>query len=232
MRVWWVLFGMSLGAVLASASFAIGFELGLARGSAMADPGLAALVQERDAATAELAALREEVSKVRQESLVLERSRQIERETNKALHAQLKDAQDERLALVKEGTYLKRLIRDGGKGAVRVHDLVLAPGKGPRSTHYSFTVTQLIPDSGETKGRVTLQVGGMEDGEARELTLDQLSPAEPKSLAMSFDHFQTFDGELTLPNGFEPRSLTILISPEGDRLASTSETFTWNQFAH
>jgi hypothetical protein len=228
LRLWWVLLGLALGAALASASFAIGFELGLARGKGIASPGLAALVEERNAASAELAALGEEVSKLRQEASVLERSRQIERETNKALQSQLKEAQAERLALVKEGTYLKRLIREGGKGAVRVHDLVLAPAGGPGSVRYSFTVTQLVPDMGETKGRVSLQVEGLQAGQARRLSLRQLPRAEPSELAMRFDHFQVFQGELSLPDGFEPRSLTITIDPEGDRLTGTSETFAWS----
>ena len=227
MRLWWRLLGLALGAVLVAASFAVGFELGLKHGSSIADPRFETLLEERNSAAAELAALREEVSELRQEGTVLERSRQIERETNKALQAQLKDAQDERLALVKEGTYLKRLLKEGGKGAVRVHDLVLASGEAPQSVRYRFTVSQLIPDSGETKGRVSLRVAGTQAGKDRELRMEQLAGADPMELGMRFDHFQSFQGELTLPDGFEPRLLTVIISPEGDWLADTSEAFPW-----
>lgn len=227
MRLWWGLLGLALGAVLVAASFAVGFELGLTRGSAITDPRLETLLEERNSATAELAALREEVSELRQEGSVLERSRQIERETNKALQTQLKDAQDERLALVKEATYLKRLIKEGGKGAVRVHDLILASGEAPQSVRYRFTVSQLIPDSGETTGRVSLRVAGSQEGKDRELDMEQLAGADPSELNMRFDHFQSFQGELTLPDGFEPRLLTVIITPEGDRLAGTSEGFPW-----
>ena len=227
-RLWSVLLGLSLGAVLASASFAIGFELGLARGKAVADPGVAALLEARGTAVAELAALREEVSRLRQEASVLERSRQIERETNKALQAQLKEAQADRLSLVKEGAYLKRLVREGGKGAVTLHDLILTAGEGPRSVRYSFTVTQLIPGSEETRGRVSLEVAGRQDGGERRLSLRDLPRADPTELGMHFDHFQVFRGELVLPEGFEARALTIAIAPEGDRLAATAETFPWS----
>lgn len=228
LRLWWVLLGLSLGAALASASFAIGFELGLARGRAMVVPGLAALMEGRNHAGVERATLRAEVLKLRQEASVLERSRQIERETNKALQTQLKKAQGERLALVKEGTYLKRLVREGGKGLVHVHDLTLVPGSEPGSVHYSFTATQLIPDMGESKGRVLLQVVGSRAGEEQQFSLRQLPRADPADLTMAFDHFQVFQGDLTLPDGFEPKSLTITIEPEGDQLAGTAETFPWS----
>lgn len=226
-RLWWRLLGLALAAVLIAVAFATGFELGLTRGRSLAEPGLAALLEERLSAASELADLRREVSALRQEGSVLERSRQIERETNKALQAQLKDAQDQRLALVKEGTYLKRLISDGGRGAVRVHDLILRAGDSPRSVRYSFTVSQLIPDFGETKGRVSLRVAGTRSGKSEELDLAGLAGATPRTLSMEFDHFQSFHGELTLPDAFEPRLLTITITPEGDRLSGTSEAFPW-----
>lgn len=226
-RLWWSLLGLSLGAVLASASFAIGFELGLTRGRAMVDPAHASLLAVRDSAVNDLAALEQELTNLRQEASILERSRQIERETNKALQAQLKAAQSERLALVKEGSYLKRLIREGGKSAVSVHDLTLVSDDDPRSFRYGFTLTQLIPDTGETRGRVALRVSGQQAGEARVLDLEGLPRAEPKKLKMRFDHFQRLEGELTLPEGFEPQSLGITLSPEGEGFADTSDSFPW-----
>ncbi|MGE5155822.1 MAG: DUF6776 family protein [Bdellovibrio bacteriovorus] len=226
-RLWWRLFGAALVAVLTAGSFVVGSELGRRQASAVTDPALALFLEECHSAASELAGLREEVSKLRQEGSVLERSRQIERETNKALQAQLKDAQDERLALIKEGTYLRRLIKEGGKGAVRVHDLSLLAGEEPGAFRYRFTVSQLIPDFGETKGQVSLRITGSEGGEVRELDLERLPHADPKGFAMGFDHFQSFEGELILPDGFEPHQLTVIINPEGDRLAATSEAFPW-----
>jgi hypothetical protein len=81
-RLWWWLLGLAVGAVLAAVAFAIGLELGLKRGTALAQPEIATLLAERQSALAELAALHGEVSKLRQEASVMERSRQIERETN------------------------------------------------------------------------------------------------------------------------------------------------------
>lgn len=233
-RLWWRLLALAFAAVLVAGAFVIGFELGLTRGNDIAEPVIAALVEQRGTLieeqktlVGEVNGLRDDVSKLRQESAVLERSRQIERETNKALQAQLKDAQDERLALLKEGTYLKRLIREGGKGAVSVHDLVLSAGEKPREVRYSFVVTQLIPDFGETKGRVSLGVAGLLDGKERMLSLEELPGASPKELAMQFDQMQSFRGGLTLPEGFVPGSLKVTITPEGDRLTGNSETFPW-----
>ena len=44
---------------------------------------------------------------------------------------------------------------------------------------------------------------------------------------MHFDQLQSFQGQLTLPDGFEPRLLTVTVDPEGERLTGASESFPW-----
>jgi hypothetical protein len=217
--IWSRLLGLALLALALAGVFWLGFDLGRARTGAAAESGLATLGQERDSVAGELGRLKESLAALRQESVVLERSRQIERETNRSLQEQLKQAQDQRLALLKEGTYLKRLIQEGGKGAVRVHDLRLTRGADPRSFRYSFTVTQLIAELGESKGTVRLRLDGTRDGQPGVL---ELGP-----LPMRFEHFQGFEGELRLPPGLEPRTLSVAVEPEGEGLAGSSEAFPW-----
>jgi hypothetical protein len=225
--LWWRLLALALYAVLVAAVFWVGFELGQARVTAVAQPEISTLQKACSDAFAEVAVLQKDLASLRQESAVLERSRQIEREANRSLQEQLKQAQDERLSLIKESSYLKRLIREGDKGAVHVHDMRVTPGKGPRTFRYSFTVTQLIQDFGESRGRVSVTVKGLTDGKETTLDLAKLAQTDPKELSMRFEHFQSFRGQFSLPEGFEPRLLTVTIEPEGDLLAGTSEGFPW-----
>ncbi len=227
MRLWWRLLALAIYAVLVAAVFWVGFELGQAQVSAVAEPELSLLQRDLGAAMDEAAVLRSELAALKQESAVMERSRQIERETSRSLQDQLKQAQDERLVLIKETSYLKRLIQEGDKGGVRVHDLLLTPGKEPRTFRYSFTVTQLIQDFGEAEGRISVSIRGVKDGKETTLGLAELAQAEPRELVMRFEHFQNFRGGFSLPEGFEPRLVTVTIEPEGDLLAGTSEGFPW-----
>jgi hypothetical protein len=226
-RLWWRLFGLSIFALLVAGAFWAGFELGQARQGSMLGARLDLLQDERDRGTDDVARLRDAVEELRQDNIVLERSRHIERETNKSLQGQLRAVQDERLALLKDLNYLKRIIGEGGRGAVRVHDFRVGPEESGAGFAYSFTVTQLIQDFGETRGRVELGLEGVQGGEERALGLASLPGAKPKRLDMSFDHFQTFDGRFELPAGFEPRLLTVTIHPDSDQLRVHSEGFPW-----
>lgn len=227
MRIWWRLLLLALYAVLIAAAFWVGFELGQARVTAILQPELSTSQGQIGAFRDALSNAHDELAALKQESVVLERSRQIERETTRSLQEQLKQAQDERLELVKESKYLKRLIRDGGKGAVRVHDLRLTSGEAAGQYRYGFTVTQLVPGVGESSGRVVLQVEGERDGKDVSLSLEDLPGAHPSKLPMRFEFFQNFQGNFRLPEGLAPRGVSITIEPAADDMLRTSEAFPW-----
>jgi hypothetical protein len=227
-RIWWRLLALAFYTLVLAGAFWGGFELGGTRVATTAAPELDRFRAERDSAVAELAALQSKVTELQQESAVLERSRQIERETAKSLQDQLKLAQAERLELIQDLTYLKRLVQEGGRGAVKVHDLRVQHGASPARFGYSFTITQLIQDFGETRGRVLLELTGSKGGEDVVIALADLPSADPRELEMGFEHFQTFSGHLEIPPGFSPRVLTVTIRPSSEQVAETSSAFPWD----
>ena len=215
--------GLSLGAVvisLAAGAFWGGFVLGARSLGTESIQALQDLQRERAALTAELVGLR-------QVSIACERTQRIDQERDRSVQEQLKAAQDERLALASEVSSLKRLIRAGGRSVVAVQGLRLAIGEAQREFRYRFTVSQLIEDVGQTSGSIDIKLTGTQNGKDKTLTLKQLKGSQPTKLAMRFDDFQTFEGQLVLPAGFEPRALTVAINPKGDNLIASSETFPW-----
>ncbi len=221
-KLWWHLLALAGYAVLVAAAFWLGFELGQRDATTIT----AGRSPDPYALTAQtVLTLQEEITALRQEGVVLERTRQIALETNRSLQDQLKQVQAERLALIKEASYLKRLIQEGGRGAVRVADLRLTRGEGV--VRYAFTLTQLSPGFGESRGEVKLLVTGTAQGQERSFDLGQLPHADPRRLTMRFEHFQRFQGEFSLPADLVPTMIALTLAPEGDQLAETFESFPW-----
>jgi hypothetical protein len=92
---------------------------------------------------------------------------------------------------------------------------------------YAFTLTQLSPGFGESRGEVRFLVTGTQQGQERAFDLEQLPHADPRRLTMRFEHFQRFQGEFSLPAGLVPAMVALTLVPEGDQLAETSESFSW-----
>jgi uncharacterized membrane protein len=221
------LLAIGVCAVLLASAFWVGFELGHGRFSSVVSAEVVALKMESRALAEERDVLRDALAAAKREQTILERDRQIDREAARALTDQLKEAQDARLALNRELSYLKRLVQEGGRGAIRVQDLRLRTGGAPMRFQYSFTLSQLVPGFGESVGRARLEIEGRDDDGAVTLALRDLPGADPRELPVAFEHFQTLSGTFEIPDGFEPLAVVILVEPSNDLLMPMSETFPW-----
>lgn len=214
-----------------AAIFLLGFELGgggpAVSGNGVASPDTlrAHLLKERDT-------LRALLAESERRRIILERASQIDEEAKRVLQEDLKEAQDARLELNRELTYLKRLVQKGGKGAVQVYDMQISQGEKPGEYLYSFTITQLIQGFGRVTGSVALTIEGIRDGKALSLGLGDLPGADPKQLQMEFEHFQNFQGVVEIPEDFEPRSVVVSIEPDSKLLLPTSVMFPWDVSGH
>ncbi|WP_296810183.1 DUF6776 family protein [Thiocapsa sp.] len=216
-----------LYAVLLAAALWAGFELGQERATSLMQPELAALDAERLDLIAQRDALRDELAAALRDRVISERSRQIDRETARALTDQLKEAQDARLDLSRELSYLKRLVQEGHRGAIRVQDLRIVSEGTAKAFRYSFTLTQVVPGFAESAGLIRFEIEGRNPSGVVTLSLEDLPSAEPRVLPIALEYLQSLSGSFALPADFEPSGVLIGIEPSDDRLIPTSESFPW-----
>ncbi|RKT44604.1 DUF6776 family protein [Thiocapsa rosea] len=214
-------------AVLLAAALWAGFELGQERVTSIVQPELVALDRERLDLIAQRDVLRDELAAALRERVISERSGQIERETARALTDQLKEAQEARLDLSRELSYLKRLVQDGQRGAIRVHDLRIVSAGTPKTFRYAFTLTQVVPGFSESTGHIRFEIEGRNPSGAATLSLEDLPSAAPRALPIALEYLQSLSGTFELPGDFEPTGLLIGVEPSDDRLIPTSESFPW-----
>jgi hypothetical protein len=169
-----------------------------------------------------------QLAQLKQEQIVLERTLEIDREASRTAQENLKREQDERLELEKEVSFLKRLIREGGGGVLKVQDFVLRPTDEERVFAYSVTVSQMIQEFGESAGRVVIKLEGKRGDKDVTLGLDKLPGSRPTTQNIRFNHFQNLGGTLKIPEDLEPQILVIEIKPTTKKLIPIIETFPWN----
>ena len=60
------------------------------------------------------------------------------------------------------------------------------------------------------KGNLKVTLIGSENGKAKQYTMNQmLSDQEQKKMLFSFRYFQVIDGEIRLPEGFQPEQVSV-----------------------
>jgi hypothetical protein len=176
----------------------------------------------------EVKALRDQLAAAKQDQIVLERTVQIDRETARTAQENCKQQQSERLELEKEVSFLKRLIREGGGGVLKVQDFELTPGEGERLFAYSFTVSQMIQEFSESAGNVVMTLVGKRDDKEVTLGLGEMPGSEPASHKIRFKHFQKVEGVLKIPEDIIPEAVVIEVKPTTKKLIPVTETYPWD----
>ena len=175
----------------------------------------------------QVAALAMETSQLREQKAILERSAQIEQEAYKQLETTVTGLQDEILELKGELAFYRGIVSpsDDAQG-LDIQSFELANRGVGRTFRYKLVLTQILNNNTVASGTVAFAVGGLENGEAREYLLQQLSGQEGE-LRFRFKYFQILEGELDLPDGFSPSKVTITVKPRTKSHKRQSQSYDW-----
>jgi len=216
-RLRWLFVSIGWLAVVATA-FVLGHLLA-AHDAERALARIQALQNERDLLSEQLAAQRGAQTK-------LERTHQMDVVAQRAAQRQILQLEDERMRLEQQVAQLRALLGAGEQGVVDVDELMVSPA-GDGVYRYRLTLSQLVPNFGRTEGTVALYLL-VDSGEGRSvLPLAELGEDSAGRHAMSFEHFQVFDGKFRLGTGIEPIDLIVEIVPKDDTLLGAKEVVGW-----
>jgi len=193
---------------------------------------------EGERRAAELAGLQEKVAlldtkrdKLNLQLATCTRSGQIDRDAVRRSQVELRELQTRQVALQQEIELLRGVL-SRGEGPLQVRDLRLQslPQKG--YFHYSFTVAQVLRDIGKTTGTVRIMLTGKAAGKSKVLKMKELTNGERDIHRMDFTHYQDFNGELQLPDGYKPETLSVDIRPANKKLRRETRVFQWKKLLH
>jgi hypothetical protein len=86
----------------------------------------------------------------------------------------------------------------------------LEPALSDNSYRFELVLMQQNKTKNTLKGNLKVTLMGSENGKAKQYTIDSmLSDQEQKSLTFSFKYFQVIDGEIRLPEGFQPEQVSV-----------------------
>lgn len=220
-------------ALLAAVILAIGFYLGqLAAYSGMGiDPGeYQQLRAEQPEALAREQSLQAELARLESRNTVDRAALELLRSDLAAQQAEITD--------LEEGLQFYRGLMAPGELAqglsLRTPELVAIDG----DSRYAFrVVAQQEARKHETlRGSLYLEVLGLREGEQVTYSLADLSDDVEKSvLPLRFRYFQSIEGVLVLPEGFEPQFINVNASATSPRKAEIREQYPWQlkeKFTH
>lgn len=221
------------GVLLASLAGAAGFHLGqrALSGGADIEPAVVESLQS------EVVAARQEVRSL-QGSLDLERTRhEINRRALEMVRSEIA-SQKEQIADLEEGLRFYRELMAPGEVAagLTLRTMEIVPGEQPGRFAYRILVQQEARKHSLLEGELHVEVFGSLLNQELSYSLAELSDdVDRDAIALRFRYFQAIEGELTLPEGFEPIGIRLVASVSKPQKTEVREQFNWEaqeKFTH
>lgn len=185
----------------------------------------------KETAIANLQQLQIKFNDLKKELIALSRESTIQQATNKELNRKLLRLEDELTATKKKQLLYKEILAadDLGKGLqIRHFSLQKMSGSAEHLYHYTLVLSQAKSGKKIRKGQFIIRIQGVEKGTKktynhRELTVDGIEAEKNFSLK----HYQSLEGDIVLPKGYEPSKITIWIIPSDKKLKTQRKSYQW-----
>lgn len=175
---------------------------------------------------ARMRAFQAQVDTLEQRIVTLSRSDQISRDANRDLQGALAERDEEIAGLRADVAFYERLVgATAQRRGLNVHELKMQPQAG-QAWHFTATLTQNLNRGAVNAGDLRLLVEGTQGGRLKRLDWAALrQQPQADGMPYSFKYFQQVEGDLMLPEGFEPVRVIVQLKPANGALVEQS--FPW-----
>jgi len=139
-------------------------------------------------------------------------------------------AEKERTVDLEEGLsfYRAMVVSDDMGNGLSVRKPELVPAETPGRFEYRFFIQQREREYEMVEGHLAVEVSGIKGGKDVSLPLAKLSADfDEKAATLHFRYFQAIEGELVLPQGFEPKDITMVAKASKPRQSEAKKQFPW-----
>ncbi|MBM95904.1 MAG: hypothetical protein CMI09_08670 [Oceanospirillaceae bacterium] len=169
------------------------------------------------------------ISDLAQKVGILEKGGEVDRQAANQVRETIKVLKSQVAGLEEEVAFYKGIMVPGDKPAgLQIGKVSIQPLAESRQYRYAVTMTQIAERRRFVSGSMTLNVVGKEGEAARIMMLSELDSNVPAAGArFRFRYFQELKGIITLPEGFEPLGVEVVLQSAGKKPQRVEQTIDW-----
>ncbi len=168
------------------------------------------------------------IEKLRQQVANLRLGSEIDQRANDDVRVEVVSLKDKIAALEADISFYRGIMapKDNVRGLTIGQVNFIATGV-PRHYQYRMVVQQLATNHKLISGSLSVTVVGRQGDETRQIPLKEISEQiDDERIKLRFKYFQNVEGELVLPEGFEPERIE-LIAKSSSTGQSVEKKFGW-----
>tara|TARA_B100001964_G_scaffold223176_1_gene268821 strand:- start:735 stop:1472 length:738 start_codon:yes stop_codon:yes gene_type:complete len=186
------------------------------------------VLKEKDEIKAQLEDSRQLMTDMRQELADLKLGGEIDTRANEEVRQTVEGLQDQIAELREEIRFYKGvMLPNVEEKGLRIERLNMENTGDTNRYKYSLLLTQVVDKHDYVQGGVEITVFGSEGSSEKKLALSEMSEEKLARIRFRFRYFQNVDGELLVPDGFEPREVMIIAKSSGRNGQRLEKKFAW-----
>lgn len=186
-------------------------------------------ITERDHLRSELADKRKEADGLRQAVANLKLGSQVDRKASEGVRAEVIDLKTQIAALQEDISFYRSLMAPtGNQRGLTIGSLNVISTGAQRQYEYKLVVQQLATRHTMLNGTLSFTIIGRQGEQLITLPLKDVSDnVSYENIKLRFKYFQTIEGRLRLPEGFEPEKIELVARSTGSEPVVVEKKFGW-----
>lgn len=215
-----VLVLLSLGMISAGIAYYYGLDEGLAL--------KIEVVKERDEMRGQLNTGAALVNRMRQEIADLKLGSEVDHRATEDVRVSIAKLQDNIAGLEEEIRFYKGvMLPNVDEKGLRIERLDIRSTNDPSKLSYRLVLTQVVEKHEFIQGTVEISLLGRQGGTEKSIRLEEVADLKSNVIRFRFRYFQNIEGEMTLPEEFEPREVLVIAKSSGGRTRRLERKFGW-----
>ena len=184
---------------------------------------------ESDQLSSQLQDSRLEAEQLRQQVANLTLSSEVDRQANDSVRNEVIDLREQIASLEADISFYRGLMAPGDEASgLKIGEVSLTARNEPRHFNYKFVLQQLATQHSVISGAIEITLVGRRAGESERLALYEVSDeVDDNDIKLRFKYFQNIEGDMMLPEGFEPEKIELVAQSTGKNAAEAKKSVSW-----
>ncbi|HEY3487219.1 MAG TPA: DUF6776 family protein [Gammaproteobacteria bacterium] len=169
------------------------------------------------------------IDELMSENAQLASSSEIDATASKQVSENLSELNDEMLELKEELVFYRSLLSPAElQPGLQILGIQMIKDGGSNAYNYKIVLTQRHNGSQLATGDVNVQLNGIQAGTKTQLDLMEVTASRDNEMSFHFKNFQSLEGRLVLPEGFQPKDILVNVNPTTRGIKQIERTYDWN----
>jgi hypothetical protein len=186
-------------------------------------------IAERDSLRIEIQSKNAELESLSQQVANLKLASEVDQASSEGVRNQVIALKSQIAALEEDISFYRGLMAPTeDRRGLTIGSMDVIATAVPRRYGFKIVVQQLATNHQVLNGDLKVNVIGQENGLVRTIPLSELSPQiSEDAIKLRFKYFQNIEGQIELPEGFEPERIELVAKSSGRDGVSVEKKFGW-----